>query len=136
MGTEHLLLGLIKLDKSVAFSRRLGSKMTLDELNASLNESGIPAYFQNPNQLVIAEAVPPYPSVNSFWVTWFDGQWYLATWLPAIYRAPVDCDFQEIIVAVLKSSNTAIYVVTADLVKRYSLTRLTNNEVDIFMERP
>jgi hypothetical protein len=90
---------------------------------------GIESYFQNPELLVLSGQNPAMPSSNSFWVTLKGAEWFIGTWLPAVYRADAEriCDICE---AVFKSSPSAIWNVEPDLAAKLNLRRLTPDEME------
>ena len=101
-----------------------------DKLISCLERKRISAFFQNPSQLVVSAGIPNFPTVNSFWVTQVREQWYLSTWLPAVYRIPKEQNICELCAEVPQSSQTAIYRVEEHHVAKYGLERLSEEEAD------
>lgn len=103
---------------------------TYQQLAECLFARGIESFLQNPELLVISGQNPAKPDSNSFWVTQQGEDWFLGTWLPAVYQiadAEQLCDICE---AVFKSSPPAIYSVAADLAAKLNLRRLTDSEME------
>jgi hypothetical protein len=97
---------------------------------AGLRERSVRCWFQNPDQLVLSrQAGPAWPyGGNSFWTTYRQGEWYLCTWAPMIYRMPADIDRLELYVAFVDYGTGAQARVPADLVERYRLVELPDEE--------
>lgn len=93
-----------------------------------LESKGIGNYFQNRDQLVVSNENPPTPASNTFWLTNRRGQWYLGTWLPAVYQVPKDRDVAEICEIVFRSSEKALYVIDAPIAMDLNLRRLSDHE--------
>ena len=79
--------------------------------------------------MVIANETPAFPTSNTFWVTFRKESWFIVTWLPAPYRVPAAQDISVICESVFKSSATAIYTIAPELVERFGLRRLTDDEM-------
>jgi len=105
-----------------------------DLLIASLKDKGINAFLQEPRQLVVTPNVPYLPSFNSFWLAEFMGNWYLSTWLPAIYLIPKDKDICDVCVSVLRSSREAIYVIDETCADSLRLKRLSQDATELLLE--
>ncbi len=101
-----------------------------DEIQLGLKARGIGCYLQNADQLVVSNDNPAVPSSNSFWVTNRNREWYLATWLPAVYHVPAEEDICEICEMVFRSSPTAIYTIEPGLAERHNLTRLPDDQAE------
>ena len=102
------------------------------ELEQFLRAKGIGSYFQNPDQLVVSNQNPAVPNSNGFWVTKKNGEWYLATWLPAIYHVPVDANIGNVVETVFRSSPTAMYTIGNETVGNLKLRRLSEEEISEF----
>ena len=100
-----------------------------NELASWLETKGIGSYLQSPDQMVISAENPAMPRSNCFWVTFRKGNWYVVTWSPAAYCVPVAQDIREVCESVFRSSEIAIYTVAPELVERFGLRRLTDNEM-------
>jgi hypothetical protein len=70
------------------------------------------------------------PGSNCFWVTNRNGEWYLGTWLPAVYRLPAKADLGAVCEAIFQSSLKAIWEVDDGLVAKFNLRRLTEGEIE------
>jgi hypothetical protein len=99
-----------------------------DDLAKHLKAKGIGTYFQNPDQLVISDQNPAMPSSNCFWVSKREVDWFLGTWLPAIYQVPSDQDICSVCEIVFRSSPSAIYTVNTSVAQRLGLRRLSDEE--------
>jgi hypothetical protein len=99
------------------------------ELEQFLHGKGIGSYFQNPDQFVISNANPAMPNSNSFWVTKKNGEWYLGTWLPAIYHVPAGANIGNVVEIVFRSSPTSMYTIGNETVGNLKLRRLSEEEI-------
>ena|SRR5690349_10787663 len=100
------------------------------QLAESLHDRGIGSFLQHPEMLVVSGQNPAIPSSNSFWVTKKGEEWFIGTWLPAIYQAVNGKQLCDICEAVFRSSSTAIYSVAPDLAAKLNLRRLTSSEME------
>src|SRR6185312_7437805 len=100
------------------------------QLADCLHQRGIDSYFQNPEMLVVSGQNPAMPGSNSFWVTRIGEEWFIGTWLPAVYKATDGEKICDVCEAVFKSSPTAIYSVAPDLAAKLNLRRLTTSEME------
>jgi hypothetical protein len=100
------------------------------ELAQWLETRGIGSYFQNEQQLVVSNNNPAIPTSNNFWVTKKGDDWYIATWLPAVYLVAKDQHLGELCETILHASPTAIYSVEESIANRFKLRRLTDSEID------
>lgn len=98
------------------------------ELAKRLASKGIASYFQNSEMLVISDENPATPASNTFWLTNRSGQWYLATWMPAVYEVPKDRDLAEVCEIVFRSSEKAMYAIDAPVALDLNLRRLSDDE--------
>jgi hypothetical protein len=104
----------------------------LHKLGQELQTRGIGSYFQNPETLVVSSQNPALPSSICFWVANDSGTWFIGTYLPAIYEVPLDANIADVCDAVLNSSETAIYTINPELVKRFHLTRISDDQLKEF----
>jgi hypothetical protein len=98
------------------------------ELAKRLEGKGIGSYFQNSEMLVVSNQNPAMPDSNTFWVTNRGGQWYLSTWMPAVYQVPKDRDVVEICEIVFRSSEKALYTIDAPIALDLNLRLLSDDE--------
>lgn len=102
------------------------------ELEQSLLAKGIGSYLQNPDLLVVSNVNPAMPNSNCFWVTNKGGEWFLGTWLPAVYQIPTKKNLSEICEAVFNSAQKAIFEVNETLAAKLNLRRLAETEIEAF----
>jgi len=100
------------------------------EVGKWLESKGIGCYLQGPDQMIVSEKNPAMPGSNCFWLTLRETDWYIGTWLPAAYHVPPAQDIQEVCESVFRSSTTAIYSISNDLVTRFNLHRLTDKQME------
>jgi hypothetical protein len=117
----------------LANTRTILSRAMYNELTECLAKKGIFSFFQKPEQLVVSLAFPHLPENNSFWVTHYQSVWYLCTWLPEMYRVPVNQDMCEVCAGILSSSKEAIYRVDDACIVKYQLDHLKPEEADILL---
>jgi hypothetical protein len=79
--------------------------------------------------MVISNQNPAMPDKNCFWVTLKHDHWFVGTFLPAVYQVADADDIGDICAAVLASSKTALYSLGEDLVARYKLRKLNDEEL-------
>jgi hypothetical protein len=103
-----------------------------EHLAKELASDGIRCQFQRPGQMVVSNqsgAIWPDRG-NSFWVTQVDGAWYLFTWSSVGYAVPVESDLAAVCRECMERSSTAMSTAPPDIMQRYDLRRLTDDEVD------
>jgi hypothetical protein len=110
-----------------------GDTKSYKELAGWLRASDIGSYMQRHDQMVVSNANPAMPTGNCFWVTLKDKEWYLGTFLPAIYLIPSDQSVGAVCEAVFRSSGTTIYTIRQNLIDRYNLQRLTEDQADALL---
>jgi hypothetical protein len=102
-------------------------------LVSALERLGVAAYVNDRGQLIVAEAVPPLPSKNSFWLRYKPPHWHLITWAPRVYRLPGDAIVEAVCVACLRASASAIASLPKELMNRYSLEELGGDDAEALM---
>jgi hypothetical protein len=100
------------------------------QLAECLHARGIDSFLQNPEMLVVSGENPALPGSNSFWVTKKGEDWFIGTWLPAIYQVADEKQLCDLCETVFKSSPTAIYSVAPELATQLNLRRLTSSEME------
>jgi hypothetical protein len=101
----------------------------------SLRQQSVNSYFQTVEQLVVSrQRGPARPFAgNSFWITHHDGSWYVCTWVPICYRVPSQMDVVALCVEFVDRGKCAQYDIPNDLIQRYDLFRLSDQEAtDLF----
>jgi hypothetical protein len=101
-----------------------------DPLIAALAKRSIEAYFQSSDQLVLSTqkgSVMPFGG-NSFWVSLKQGCWYLSTWVPVCYEAPLATDLPSLCAEFATLGRCAQAVVPKALVDKYGLRELGEDE--------
>jgi hypothetical protein len=98
----------------------------------ALAEQSISTYFQDEDQLVVCtQSGPAFPFAgNSFWVSNRGGQWYLCTWGPVCYEVPATADCAALCAEFVRRGTCAKTFVSADLVHKYGLRQMDDNEYD------
>jgi len=94
-----------------------------------LHARGIGNFLQNPELLVVSGQNPAMPNSNSFWVTKKSQNWFIGTWLPAVYQVKDEERLCDICESVFHSSTTAIYHIEPGLAATLNLHRLTSAEM-------
>jgi hypothetical protein len=106
---------------------------SLQKLAAELHPLGVHSFFQKPDQLVVTQSEPNYPTVNSFWIQEKNGRCYLVTWAPNAYEVPAG-GIAETCHAILNSSETALIEVPEMEVSKYGLRKLNTKELIELLE--
>jgi len=100
------------------------------QLAQSLHTRGIESFLQNPDLLVISGENPATPRSNIFWVTKKGEEWFVGTWLPAVYKVADEKQLCDVCEVVFNSASTAIYSVEPALAAKLNLRRLTDSEAE------
>lgn len=100
------------------------------QLAECLHVRGIESFLQNPEMLVVSGQNPAMPGSNSFWVTKRGEDWFIGTWLPAVYKVADEKRLCDICEAAFKSASSAIYSIEPDLAAKLNLSPLTDSEVE------
>ncbi len=81
--------------------------------------------------IVCSKGPPDHKAFNgrSFWVTFINGIWYVATWGPYYYRLPNADQLLSVIRDHLSDSAT-MYDFSAEIKSRYGLVPLDDSEVE------
>jgi hypothetical protein len=93
---------------------------------------GLVGQQKNPDQLVVsAQQGPVWPDRgNSFWLSYREGTWYLATWSPICYRIPKDQDVVGVSAACMEIGSSAMYRVPPEVVVSFGLNEIDHTEYD------
>jgi len=102
-----------------------------NQLAECLDAKGIGSYYQGPDRFVVSGLNPALPTANCFWVARRGDEWYIGTWLPAIYQVPLGQDICRVCEIVFRSSGVAIYTIDEGLASQLQLRRLTDQEIDL-----
>ena len=65
---------------------------------------------------------------NSFKIRAEQGRWYLITWAPVAYLIPAAADLEALCLECLRSSEGAFPVVPPEIVSRYGLARIAEED--------
>ena len=84
--------------------------------------------MQNEDMLVISNRTPALPNSNCFWVSAKEHEWYIGTFLPAVYHVPSGVDIVDTCESIFHSSPTAIYTIDENLAARLGLRCLSDAE--------
>jgi len=93
----------------------------------ALAREGVATDFRGDDQLIVGLSLPPDPAVNRFWLTFRRPHWYIVTWAPRAYRVPIDVEIPVLSVACLRSSQTAMAEIPAEVVRRFTLEEIDEN---------
>ncbi len=101
-------------------------------LTAALGAIGLTGQQVGPHQLVVsAQEGAVWPDRgNSFWLSLQNGACYLGTWSPACYRIPSGQDVIALCSACMEVSESAMYRVPDDIVARFGLERISDDEFE------
>jgi len=101
-------------------------------ITEALTAVGLIGQRSNPSQLIVStQAGPVWPNRgNSFWLSCQDGIWFLSTWSPNCYRVPPQQDVVALCLACMESGTSAMYQVPEEVVTRFGLERISNDEFD------
>jgi hypothetical protein len=103
-----------------------------EQLSTALAAHEICCEFQAPGQMVVSNqsgAIWPDRG-NSFWVTQFDGAWYLFTWNSVGYAVPLESDLASLCRVCMERGTVAMYAVPPDIAQRFALRELDGEEAD------
>ena len=107
--------------------------MTLLELAGLLTASGLSVVQPAEGHLIVSvQEGPVWPGCgNSFRMSCVAGVWYLSTWNPICYRIPLHQDLVGLCESCMRCSTSAMYKVPPDLVARYELVELTDEDYEL-----
>jgi hypothetical protein len=99
-------------------------------MGMTLEKLGLTGQMQNEEMMNVSSQVGPvYPDRgNSFWLSRRDGVWYLSTSLPAGDRVLLDQDVGALCEACVGSGPSAMYRVPPELIARFKLGEIDNNQ--------
>jgi hypothetical protein len=91
--------------------------------------AGCAAQFHRPDQLVVCRKEPVL--TGRIWISWRD-QWFISTWVPAIYSLPGDCDVVALCVACVTHdcASERFYRIPDSIVQQFGLRLLAESEAD------
>jgi hypothetical protein len=89
-----------------------------DSVIERLRAKGIRVEFQRPHQLVLPSRV---------WITWNE-QWYVSTWMPAVYPVPSDVDVVSLCEECLQWHDDPFYTMPEPICHRYRLSRMAYDD--------
>ncbi len=101
-----------------------------------LHNSGVRTYTLHPDQLVISRQTgSAWPDRgNSFWISCAGKDWYLCTWGPVCYRVAAGTDLAELSVALVEIGVEAQVRVPAELIERFALVELDDEQTQAFLD--
>lgn len=102
------------------------------EIEQALRERQISFYRQRPGQLVLSrQRGPVWPDAGtSFWLARLNRDWYLCTWAPCYYRVPPSSSVLDVAEAFVDVGTSAQWRVPPELITRFSLTEINDDEFD------
>jgi hypothetical protein len=103
-----------------------------EALEKALAKVGLVGERHRPWQLVVSrQAGSVWPDRgNSFWLTHSRGTWYLGTWSSVCYRISRDQDIAALCAMCMSVGTSAMYRVPQEIVERFGLRELGEDECD------
>ena len=101
-------------------------------LTEALAAVGLTGQRSRPDQLIVsAQRGRVWPDRGtSFWLSHYQGVWYLCTWLPACYRVPTNQDVATLCSACMAAGTESMARIPPEIVARFELQEIDDRQYE------